>query len=106
MDVPGDAKQNELYRRSVESVSSEDSPDQPLLVFTEYSGNSRLSRRTAWRRLMGRAAPRVIRGGMSMWEKKKSIAEFRDSPKVRFLDIHGSGRRRHQSPVRACDDQL
>ncbi len=84
MDVPGDAKQNELSE-VIESVSSEDS-DQPVLVFTEY-----LATQDVLVELLEKAygegedCTAIIRGGMSMWEKKKSIAEFRDSPKVRFL---------------------
>ena len=82
MDVPGDAKQNELSE-VVESVSSEDS-DQPLLVFTEYLATQDFLVELL-EKAYGEGCTAIIRGGMSMWEKKKSIAEFRDSPKVRFL---------------------
>ena len=82
MDVPNDAKQGELFK-VVESVSSEDS-DQPALVFTEYLATQDFLVELL-EKAYGEGCTAIIRGGMSMWEKKKSIVEFRDSPKVRFL---------------------
>ena len=82
MDVPGDAKQNELSE-VIESVSKEDL-DQPILVFTEYLATQDFIVKLL-EKAYGEGCTKIIRGGMSMWEKKKSIAEFRDSPKVRFL---------------------
>lgn len=82
MDVPGDAKQNELFE-VIESVSIEDS-DQPVLVFTEYLATQNFLVELL-EKAYGEGCTAIIRGGMSMWEKKKSIAGFRDSPKVRFL---------------------
>ena len=82
MDVPGDAKQSEMFK-VVESVSR-DSLDRPILIFTEYLATQdflvELLKKT-----YGRGCTAVIRGGMSIWEKKKSIATFRDDAKVRFL---------------------
>ena len=101
MDVPGDAKQNKLSEM-IESVSSEDS-DQLVLVFTEYLATQDVLVEFL-EKAYGEGCTAIIRGGMLMWEKKKSIAEFRDNPKVRFPSIHGSGRRRHQPPVRSRDD--
>ncbi len=82
MDVPGDAKQNELSE-VIESVSNEDS-DQLVLVFTEYLATQDVLVEFL-ERAYGEGCTAIIRGGMSMWNKKKSIAEFRDNPKVRFL---------------------
>ena len=82
MDVPSDAKQNELSA-VVESVSSE-YPDQPILIFTEY-----LATQDFLVELLQQAyeegCTTIIRGGMSIQKKKESIAEFRDNPTVRFL---------------------
>ena len=82
MDVSSDAKQAELCK-VIESVS-EDSPAQRILIFTEY-----LATQDFLVELLegayGEGCTARIRGGMSIWEKKKSIAMFRDSPKVRFL---------------------
>ena len=82
MDVPGDAKQNELSK-VIESVSKEDS-DQPILVFTEYLATQDFLVELL-EMAYGEGCTKTIRGGMSMWGKKKSIAAFRDNPKVRFL---------------------
>ena len=82
MDVPGDAKQNELSK-VIGSVSIEDS-DQLVLVFTEYLATQDFLVELL-EKAYGEGCTAIIRGGMSMWEKKKSIAEFRDSTKVRFL---------------------
>ena len=82
IDVPNDAKQDELFK-VVESVSKEDS-DQPVLVFTEYLATQDFLVELL-EKAYGEGCTAIIRGGMSMWDKKKSIAEFRDSPKVRFL---------------------
>ena len=82
MDVPGDAKQNEL-RKVIESVSK-DFPDQPVLIFTEYLETQDFLVELL-ERAYGEGCTARIRGGMSMWDKKKSIAAFRDSSKVRFL---------------------
>ena len=82
LDVPGDAKQNELSK-VIESVSKEDS-NQPILVFTEYLATQDFLVELL-EKAYGEGCTKIIRGGMSMWEKKKSIAAFRDSPKVRFL---------------------
>ena len=81
-EVPGDAKQDELFE-VIESVSGEDT-DQPALVFTEYLATQDFLVELL-EKAYGEGCTAIIRGGMSMWEKKKSIAEFRDSPKVRFL---------------------
>ena len=82
MDVPEDAKENEL-RQVIESVST-DTPDQPVLIFTEYLATQdfivELLEKTC-----GEGCTRVIRGGMSISEKKRSISDFRDKPHVRFL---------------------
>ena len=82
MDVPNDAKQGELCE-VVESVSK-DTPDQPVLIFTEYLATQDFLIELL-EKAYGEGCTTLIRGGMSMWEKKKSIVEFRDSPKVRFL---------------------
>ena len=82
MEVPSDAKQDELAK-VIESVSRE-APDQPVLVFTEYLATQDFLVELL-EQAYGEGCSAIIRGGMSMWEKKKSIAEFRDSPKVRFL---------------------
>ena len=82
MDVPEDAKETEL-RRVIDSVST-DTPDQPVLIFTEYLATQdfivELLEET-----YGEGCTRVIRGGMSISEKKRSISDFRDKPHVRFL---------------------
>ena len=82
IDVPSDAKQDELFE-VIESVSGEDT-DQPALVFTEYLATQDFLVELL-EKAYGEGCTAIIRGGMSMWEKKKSIAAFRDSPKVRFL---------------------
>ena len=82
MDVPCDAKQNELSK-VIESVSSEDS-NQPVLVFTEYLA-TQVFLVELLENAYGEGCTEIIRGGMTMWRKKKSIAAFRDDPKVRFL---------------------
>ena len=82
IDVPGDAKQDELLG-VIESVSGEDI-DQPALVFTEYLATQDFIVELL-EKAYGEGCTAMIRGGMSMGEKKKSIAEFRDSPTVRFL---------------------
>ena len=82
MDVPSDAKQDELFE-VIESVSGEDA-DQLALVFTEYLATQDFLVELLEKEY-GEGCTARIRGGMSMWEKKKSIAAFRDSPKVRFL---------------------
>ena len=82
MDVPSDAKQDELFE-VIESVSGEDA-DQPALVFTEYLATQDFLVELL-EKDYGEGCTAIIRGGMSMWEKKNSIAKFRDSPKVRFL---------------------
>lgn len=82
LDVPEDAKENEL-RKVIESVST-DTPDQPVLIFTEYLATQdfivELLEKT-----YGEGCTRVIRGGMSISEKRRSISDFRDNPHVRFL---------------------
>ena len=82
IDVSSDAKQDELFE-VIESVSSEDS-DQLALVFTEYLATQDFLVELLEKEY-GEGCTARIRGGMSMWEKKKNIAAFRDSPKVRFL---------------------
>lgn len=82
MNVPGDAKQGELYK-VIESISSEE-PNQPILIFTEYLATQDFVTKLL-EEYYGEGCTTIIRGGMSMWEKKKSIAAFRDDPKVRFL---------------------
>ena len=82
IDVPSDAKQNELFE-VIKSVSSEEA-NQPVLVFTEYLATQDFLLELL-EKAYGEGCTAKIRGGMSMWEKKKSIATFRDSPTVRFL---------------------
>ena len=82
IDVPSDAKQDELFE-VIESVSGED-PDQPALIFTEYLATQDFLVELL-EEAYGEGCTAIIRGGMSMWEKKKSIAAFRDSLEVRFL---------------------
>lgn len=82
IEVPRDAKQG-MLSKIVASVSTDD-PDQLILIFTEY-----LATQDFLIELLeedyGEGCTARIRGGMSMWDKKKSIANFRDNPKVRFL---------------------
>ena len=63
---------------------STDTPDQPVLIFTEYLATQDfivgLLEET-----YGEGCTRVIRGGMSISEKKRSISDFRDKSHVRFL---------------------
>ena len=82
MNVPRDAKQGELYK-VIESVSSEE-PNQPILIFTEYLATQDFVTKLL-QEYYGEGCTAIIRGGMSMREKKNSIAAFRDDPKVRFL---------------------
>ncbi len=82
MDVPGDAKQGELYE-VIKSVSREE-PNQPILIFTEYLATQDFVVELL-EEYYGEGCTTIIRGGMSMGEKKKGIAAFRDDPKVRFL---------------------
>ena len=82
MDVPGDAKQSELSK-VIESVSK-DAPDRAMLIFTEYLATQDFLIELL-KQAYGEGCTARIRGGMSMWEKKKSIGAFRDNPKVRFL---------------------
>ena len=82
MDVPGDAKENEISE-VIASVSSDDS-GQLVLIFTEYLATQAFLVEL-FEKHYGEGCTTTIRGGMSMWDKKKSISEFRDSPKVRFL---------------------
>ena len=82
MEVPEDAKENEL-RKVIESVST-DTPGQPVLIFTEYLATQDFIVELL-EEAYGEGCTKVIRGGMSMWEKKRSISEFRDKPDVRFL---------------------
>ena len=82
MRVPNDAKQGELFE-VIESVSS-DAPSQRVLIFTEYLATQDFlieSLETVY----GEDCATFIRGGMTMWEKKRNIAKFRDMPEVRFL---------------------
>ncbi|MBU4272369.1 MAG: DEAD/DEAH box helicase family protein [Planctomycetes bacterium] len=82
VNVPGDAKQSELSK-VIESVSR-DAPDQLVLIFTEYLATQDFLIELL-EHAHGEGCTARIRGGMTMWEKKKSIAAFRDNPKVRFL---------------------
>ena len=82
LDVPEDAKENEL-RKVIESVST-DTPDQPVLIFTEYLATQNFIVELL-EKIYGEGCTRVIRGGMSISEKKRSISDFRDKPHVRFL---------------------
>ena len=82
LEVPGDAKQDELYK-VIDSVSA-NSPDQQILIFTEYLATQDFLVELL-EKAYGEGCAAVIRGGMSIREKKKSIVQFRDSPKVRFL---------------------
>ena len=82
LDVPSDAKKDKLSE-VIRSVSSED-PNQPVLVFTEYLATQDFLVELL-EKDYGEGCTAKIRGGMSMWDKKKSIAKFRDNPKVRFL---------------------
>lgn len=82
IEVPRDAKQGELSH-IVESVSAND-PDQPILIFTEYLATQDFLIELL-EKDYGDGCTTRIRGGMSMWDKKKNIAKFRDNPKIRFL---------------------
>ena len=82
MEVPSDAKQDELFK-VIKSVSK-DAPDQPVLIFTEYLATQDFLIEL-FEKAYEEGCTTKIRGGMSMWEKKNNIAEFRDKPKVRFL---------------------
>ncbi len=82
MQVPGDAKQREMLE-VIESVSR-DAPDQRILIFTEYLATQDFlieSLETAY----GLGCATYIRGGMTLWEKRRNINEFRDRREVRFL---------------------
>jgi superfamily II DNA or RNA helicase len=82
MAVKEDAKQAELIK-VIESVSKDD-PKQRILIFTEYLATQdfliELLEETC-----GKGCATTIRGGMSLWDKKKSMEAFRDNPRVRFL---------------------
>lgn len=82
LNVPEDAKQTELF--SVIDSVSRDNPRQRVLIFTEYLGTQDLIVELLEERYGG-GCTSIIRGGMSLWEKKKSIEAFRDIPRVRFL---------------------
>ena len=81
-EVPEDGKQGELLR--VIASVSKGNPRQRVLIFTEYLATQDylvgLLEQTC-----GEGCAAIIRGGMTLWDKKRSIAAFRDSPKVRFL---------------------
>ena len=82
MQVPSDAKQGELFK-VIESVSR-DAPDQRVLIFTEYLATQNFLIGSL-EKVYGEGCATFIRGGMTMWDKRRNIAKFRDSPKVRFL---------------------
>ena len=77
-----DAKQTELFA-VIDSVSQDD-PRQRVLIFTEYLGTQDFLVQLL-EECHGKGCTAVIRGGMSLWEKKKSMEAFRDNVKVRFL---------------------
>lgn len=82
LSVPKDAKHEELLQ-IIESVSRDD-PNQLILIFTEY-----LATQDFLVELLedsyGKGSTSTIRGGMTLWEKRLSMAKFRDNPEVRFL---------------------
>jgi hypothetical protein len=82
MDVPEDAKKSELIK-IIDSVSKE-TPNQLVLIFTEYL-ETQVFLVKLLENVYGDGCTVIIRGGMSLWEKKQSMAAFRDNPLVRFL---------------------
>jgi len=82
MAVHEDAKQAELFK-VIECVSKDD-PRQRILIFTEYLATQDFLIELLEKTYTEGCAT-IIRGGMSLWEKKKSMEAFRDNPKVRFL---------------------
>ncbi len=82
MDVPEDAKKSELIK-IIDSVSK-DTPNQRVLIFTEYLATQDYLVKLL-ENVYGNGCTVIIRGGMSLWEKKQSMAAFRDNPLVRFL---------------------
>ena len=82
MEVPEDAKKAELIE-VIDSVSQEN-PQQLILIFTEYINTQDFLVKILEERY-GDNCTAIIRGGMSLWEKKQSMVSFRDNPSVRFL---------------------
>lgn len=80
--VPEDAKKTELLQ-VIDSVSK-DNPEQLVLIFTEYLATQDFLEGVLQERY-GNGCVTHIRGGMTLWEKKKSMGAFRDNPNVRFL---------------------
>jgi len=82
MSVPEDAKTEELFK-VIDSISR-DNPHQRILIFTEYRESQNFVCQQLEKRY-GEGCTTIIRGGMTLWEKKKSQESFRDNPEVRFL---------------------
>jgi len=76
LDVPEDGKQAELFT-AIDSVSGED-PSQRILIFTEYRATQDFLEDLLQERY-GEGCTARIRGGMTLWEKKKSMEAFRDN---------------------------
>lgn len=82
MDVPEDAKQAEIFT-VIDSVSRDD-PRQRVLIFSEYLGTQDFLVKLLQERY-GEGCTSIIRGGMTLWEKRKSMEAFRDNSRVRFM---------------------
>ncbi|MDP8206171.1 MAG: DEAD/DEAH box helicase [Candidatus Electryonea clarkiae] len=82
MKVPEDAKQEELLE-IIRSVSK-DETNQRVLIFTEYLA-TQVFIIEMLEAEYGDGCTTIIKGGMSLWDKKKSMSEFRDNFRVRFM---------------------
>jgi len=80
--VPEDAKRAELFA-VIDSVSRDD-PRQRVLIFSEYLGTQEFLVELLEDRY-GEGCTSIIRGGMTLWEKRKSMEAFRDNSRVRFM---------------------
>ena len=82
LNVPQDAKQAELFA-VIDSVSRDDAR-QRVLIFSEYLGTQEFLVELLEERY-GEGCTSIIRGGMTLWDKRKSMEAFRDNSRVRFL---------------------
>ena len=82
LNVSEDAKQAEIFA-VIDSVSRDD-PRQRVLIFSEYLGTQEFLVELLEERY-GQGCTSIIRGGMSLWDKRKSMEAFRDNSRVRFL---------------------
>ncbi len=98
LPVPDDAKKGELLRLSDALLKA--NKEEKLLIFTEYL-NTQDYLKEVLEQKYGHGSVVIIRGqGMNLESKRKSQAEFRDNPRVRFListEAGGEGINLHYS---------